>query len=384
VTSVDGSGGTTGLTLTGGPITASGTLTLGGILAVASGGTGASTLSGLQAAALPTQSGNAGKVLSTDGSTASWIASGGTGTVTSVDVSGGTTGLTYSGGPITASGTLTMAGILAVANGGTGASTLSGLQAAALPTQSGNAGKVLSTDGSTASWISSGGTGTVTSIDVSGGTTGLTTSGGPVTASGTITLAGTLAIANGGTGQTTQNSALNALLPTQSGNVGKYLGTDGSNASWQTSFVPPGSVIWYAASTAPYGFLEADGAAISRTSYAALFAAIGVTFGAGDGGTTFNIPDLRSQFIRGWDNGRGVDVGRVFGSAQTDGIKASTAFGFEALYYAGQSATGEFFWIPAYGELAAVTAFGGTGQLGLGNAADTHPLNIALLPCIKY
>ena len=54
-------------------------------------------------------------------------------------------------------------------------------------------------------------TGTVTSIDVSGGTTGLTTSGGPITTSGTITLAGTLAIANGGTGQTTASAALNAL-----------------------------------------------------------------------------------------------------------------------------------------------------------------------------
>ncbi len=56
-----------------------------------------------------------------------------------------------------------------------------------------------------------GGSGTVTSVDVSGGTTGLTTSGGPVTGSGTITLAGTLAVANGGTGATTAGAALTAL-----------------------------------------------------------------------------------------------------------------------------------------------------------------------------
>jgi hypothetical protein len=74
--------------------------------------------------------------------------------------------------------------------------------------------------------------GTVTSVDVSGGTTGLTTSGGPVTISGTITLAGTLAIANGGTGQTTANTAFNALAPTQTGNSGKILTTDGTNTSW--------------------------------------------------------------------------------------------------------------------------------------------------------
>ena len=74
----------------------------------------------------------------------------------------------------------------------------------------------------------SGGGGTVTSVDVSGGTTGLTTSGGPVTTSGTITLAGTLAIANGGTGQTTAAAAITALTGTQTS--GQYLRSNGTNA----------------------------------------------------------------------------------------------------------------------------------------------------------
>jgi hypothetical protein len=99
----------------------------------------------------------------------------------------------------------------------------------------------------------SAGTGTVTSVDVSGGTTGLTTSGGPVTTSGTITLAGTLAIANGGTGQTTQASAFNALSPiTTAGDLilgngansatrlaigtnGYVLTSNGTTASWASS-----------------------------------------------------------------------------------------------------------------------------------------------------
>ena len=80
-----------------------------------------------------------------------------------------------------------------------------------------------------------GGGGTVTSVDVSGGTTGLTTSGGPVTTAGTITLAGTLGVANGGTGQTTANDAFNALAPNQATNAGKYLTTDGTNTSWSTA-----------------------------------------------------------------------------------------------------------------------------------------------------
>lgn len=98
---------------------------------------------------------------------------------------------------------------------------------------------VILTSGTTAaSWNfeyaaqSATGTGTVTSVDVSGGTTGLTTSGGPVTGSGTITLAGTLAIANGGSGQTTANTALNAFLPSQTGKAGKFLQTDATNTSW--------------------------------------------------------------------------------------------------------------------------------------------------------
>ena len=86
-------------------------------------------------------------------------------------------------------------------NSATAATTLT------LPPDAGTNGYVLSTNGAgTLSWIAVGGTGTVTSVDVSGGTTGLTTSGGPVTTSGTITLAGTLVVSNGGTGRATLTS----------------------------------------------------------------------------------------------------------------------------------------------------------------------------------
>lgn len=98
----------------------------------------------------------------------------------------------------------------------------------------GTAGFVLTSNGSSAPTWQAAGSGSVTSVAVSGGTTGLTTSGGPITTSGTITLAGTLALANGGTGATTQAGAANAVLPTQTSNSGKYLTTDGTNASWAT------------------------------------------------------------------------------------------------------------------------------------------------------
>ena len=89
------------------------------------GGTGQTTANAGFNALAPSQTGNSGKFLTTDGTNASWSVNP-LGTVTSVDASGGTTGLTFSGGPITTSGTLTLAGILGIVNGGTGASTAAG------------------------------------------------------------------------------------------------------------------------------------------------------------------------------------------------------------------------------------------------------------------
>ena len=79
-----------------------------------------------------------------------------------------------------------------------------------------------------------------------------------------------------------------------------------------------GTVLPFAAADAPEGWLLCPGQAVSRATYANLFAKIGTTFGVGDGSTTFNVPDLRGEFIRGLDNGRGVDSGRAY-SAVTVG-----------------------------------------------------------------
>ncbi|GAA0625873.1 MULTISPECIES: phage tail protein [Thalassospira] len=79
-----------------------------------------------------------------------------------------------------------------------------------------------------------------------------------------------------------------------------------------------GSVSAFAMPTPPTGWLVCDGSAISRTEYADLFATIGTLWGAGDEVSTFNLPDLRGEFLRGFDAGRGVDEGRVFGSFQGD------------------------------------------------------------------
>jgi hypothetical protein len=253
--------------------------------------------------------------------------------VSSVDVAGGTTGLTFSGGPITSSGTITMAGTLAITNGGTGAATVPGAQANLLPAQAGNAGKVLATDGAgVLSWAPAGGGGTVTgvtgtapivssggaapdlsitpatsgaagsmsaadkakldaaatlvsSVDVAGGTTGLTFSGGPITSSGTITMAGTLGIANGGTGGTTQAAAQANLLPSQATHAGEFLTTDGAGVlSWASSggatpSVPAGSVMLFYQAAAPVGWTQ-----VTTQNDKALRVVSGA--GGGSGGTT--------------------------------------------------------------------------------------------------
>ena len=94
-------------------------------------------------------------------------------------------------------------------------------------------GITIAADG-TLSFNSATATGVVSSINASGGSTGLTFSGGPVTTSGTLTLGGVLGIANGGTGSTTQQGGAANVLPSQAGNAGKYLTTDGSLVSWGT------------------------------------------------------------------------------------------------------------------------------------------------------
>nr|DAR99674.1 MAG TPA: tail fiber protein [Caudoviricetes sp.] len=85
-----------------------------------------------------------------------------------------------------------------------------------------------------------------------------------------------------------------------------------------------GMIIASASVNIPEGFLLCDGSAISISAYINLYNVIGNAYGNGNGSTTFNIPDLRGEFIRGADNGRGVDGGRALGSTQSDAIRNIT------------------------------------------------------------
>lgn len=128
--------------------------------------------------------------------------------------------------PITIVGNTIGLSTVPINKGGTNATTAAAAIQNLLPSYTGNGSKRLGLNsGATAlEWVADGG-GTVTSIDVSGGTTGLTTSGGPITSSGTITLAGTLAVANGGTGVTTSTGTGSVVLSTSPSLVTPLLGT---------------------------------------------------------------------------------------------------------------------------------------------------------------
>lgn len=82
--------------------------------------------------------------------------------------------------------------------------------------------------------------------------------------------------------------------------------------------MPVGSVAMWLRNAPPAGWLELNGSTVSRTTFPALFALWGTTFGAGDGSTTFGLPDARGEFPRFWDNGRGIDAGRAVASAQAE------------------------------------------------------------------
>ena len=166
--------------------------------------------------------------------------------------------------------------------------------------------------------------------------------------------------------------------------------TDSQINTWNSlsAGVNTGDIIYRTSNTVPTGYLKANGALVSRTTYANLFSVIGTTFGAGDGSTTFNLPDLRGEFIRGWDDGRGIDSGRTLGSYQADGFKSHTHLlkywiqsggnprnsYYPSLMQAGDSSAPVSY--PAYGIIENPISYIGD--------VETRPKNIALMAIIKY
>lgn len=157
--------------------------------------------------------------------------------------------------------------------------------------------------------------------------------------------------------------------------------------------IPVGSIRYFAMRTPPAGYLKADGSEVERQAYPDLFTAIGTTFGSGDGVNTFHLPDLRGEFIRGFDDSRGVDEDRLFGSAQGDAIRNITGDWVSKISWSiaeESNATGAIYKKQSKQWNSTGTTAGGGGTLyGLDaslvvpTAEENRPRNIALLACIK-
>ena len=193
---------------------------------------------------------------------------------------------------------------------------------------------------------------------------------------------------------------------------GGFLQTDGSgNLSFQiVAGVPSGSVFCMAVATVPSGYLECNGAAVSRTTYAALFAIIGTAYGTGNGSSTFNLPDLRGEFVRGFDNGRGVDNGRSIASSQSSqfgqhnhNVSASSSSSVTDPGHQHSMSVGFFNSLSSGGALAfrdagtsnrinnastgisvsTSTSISQSNRGGTSNSSETRPRSIAMMYIIK-
>ncbi|PHO10331.1 hypothetical protein CPG37_04595 [Malaciobacter canalis] len=163
----------------------------------------------------------------------------------------------------------------------------------------------------------------------------------------------------------------------------------------QIPTVPTGSIITFPTNTVPTGFLECNGAVLSRTTFADLFKIIGTTYGHTNL-NNFRLPDLRGEFIRGWDHGRGIDRARTIGSfqfgtlvaAEMDSVGQVTQMGagnqgsYVSEFYADRPNTeqlsGKYFTQTPPGQS---TYLASTHPNYVGS---TRPRNVSMMYCIKY
>jgi len=216
--------------------------------------------------------------------------------------------------------------------------------------------------------------------------------GGNAATAEKLATARTISITGDATGSVTFDGSTDITITAKAdgGNSDTLNGKSASDiiAACSSYGVPAGAVQHFATQTVPDGWIEADGSAVSRTQYADLFTAIGITFGAGDGSTTFNIPDLRGEFVRGWDHDKGIDSGRIFGSEQDFSMQEFLIGDRTNLRPLKRSNYGQGFDdTGAASTTAKLYINEGTANVlpfGANFSTETRPRNVALLACIKY
>jgi microcystin-dependent protein len=179
-----------------------------------------------------------------------------------------------------------------------------------------------------------------------------------------------------------------------------------TQAKTNNSLIPSGAIMAFAMNGAPTGWLAANGSAVSRTTYSNLFAAIGTTYGAGDGSTTFALPDLRGYFVRGSGTNSDGTASGTFGAKQAASLLNHTHSGTTADPSANHThgytryntllnnvstlaGTANGIWqnttTVQTGTISANhTHSFTTGNPSTGGGSETRPRNIALQAIIKY
>ena len=171
--------------------------------------------------------------------------------------------------------------------------------------------------------------------------------------------------------------------------IGRAVSGTRINFNFKEDDKPTGTIITTALTSAPKGYLECNGSAVSRTTHARLFGELGVIYGDGDESTTFNLPDYRGRFLRGFDNTAGTDpdagsrtdrgdgtTGDAVGTIQNDEFKShSHSMG----RHTGSSSFYRLSWLQRFSSSPVSTAQG-TDATG-GN--ETRPININVMYCIK-
>lgn len=157
-----------------------------------------------------------------------------------------------------------------------------------------------------------------------------------------------------------------------------------------SALIPPGTIIHYAGRTVPSGWLICNGANVSRTDYAALFAAIGTIYGAGNGSTTFGLPNLNGRFFEGTTDTGSVGTYHSAGLPNITGQINKLPTPWIGLLYEQNGAlkpvnVGD----KAYSGNSNGSNFrfelDASGANGIfGNSTTVQPPSMALLPCIKF
>jgi hypothetical protein len=195
----------------------------------------------------------------------------------------------------------------------------------------------------------------------------------------------------GGTGQSSYTqgdllyaSSASSLSKLGVGTANQVLTSSGTLPQWATVvYVPVGSIFCFPIDTPPTGYLECNGSSLDTTTYADLFAILGYKYGGS--GSNFSLPDLRGQFVRGFDNGAGTDPDAASRTDRGDGTDGDVV-GSKQGDQVGEITLSQSNAYPDMGDGSPfnVNVVIPSGSTTVNSGNETRPINISLMYVIKY